>query len=181
MQIGLAVIFMHGDIKQHLKQRYLNFDVHSPILDEQNQIATFLLYNLSGQIIGYQRYNPNGNKNIKGKYFTWRNRTTVALWGLETLTISKSPIFITEGIFDATRLTFHHQTAFATLANDPPRDYWNFLSLLNRPIVVVCDNDTAGRKLAKFGHYVEIPPDNKDLGEAPDDYVMYLIDKYRYF
>jgi len=34
------------------------------------------------------------------------------------------------------------------------------------------------RKLAKFGDYVEVVPDGKDLGESPDDYVKYLLNKY---
>jgi hypothetical protein len=40
------------------------------------------------------------------------------------------------------------------------------------------ENDDAGRKLANFGDYVEVVPDNKDLGEAPDDYVQFLVNKY---
>jgi hypothetical protein len=31
------------------------------------------------------------------------------------------------------------------------------------------DDDDAGRKLAKFGDYVEVVPEGKDLGDAPDD------------
>jgi len=67
-------------------------------------------------------------------------------------------------------------SALATMANDPPRDYMNFLLMLNRPIIAVCDNDKAGRKLAKFGHYIETP--ETDLSDASDDYVQYLIGKY---
>lgn len=44
--------------------------------------------------------------------------------------------------------------------------------------VAVCDNDDAGRKLAKFGDYVEVVPEGKDLGESPDNYVQYLVNKY---
>jgi hypothetical protein len=73
------------------------------------------------------------------------------------------------------------QSAIATLANNPPKDYRNWLQMLTRPVVVVCDNDDAGRKLAKFGNYVEVVPDGKDLGEAPESYVSYLIDKYSSF
>jgi len=40
------------------------------------------------------------------------------------------------------------------------------------------ENDDAGRKLAKFGDYVEVAPDGKDLGEAPNDYVQFLVNKY---
>ena len=37
----------------------------------------------------------------------------------------------------------------------------------------------AGRKLAKFGNYVEVVPNGKDLGEASDNYVRYLVEKYK--
>lgn len=67
-------------------------------------------------------------------------------------------------------------SALATLTNDPPRDYINFLLLLNRPIITICDNDPPGQKLAKFGHYTEVP--ETDLGNAPDEYIRYLIKKY---
>jgi DNA primase len=173
-------------IKQHLQERHLNLELHRPILDEELNIATFLLYNLSGQLVGYQQYNPSGDKKIfnsklEGKYYTYRNKNqpTIAIWGLESYYLSSGPIFLTEGIFDACRMTNVGQSAFATLANNPPKDYRNWLMMLNRPIVVVYDNDAAGRKLAKFGDYVEVVPEGKDLGESSDDYVQYLINKYK--
>jgi hypothetical protein len=173
------------NLKQHLIERHLNLELHRPILDKELNIATFLLYNLSGQLVGYQQYNPSGDKKIfnsklEGKYYTYRNKNqpTVAIWGLESYYVSTGPIFLTEGIFDACRMTNVGQSAFATLANNPPKDYRNWLMMLNRPIVVVCDNDAAGRKLAKFGDYVEVVPEGKDLGESSDDYVQYLLTKY---
>ena len=173
------------NLKQHLIDRHLNLELHRPILDEELNIATFLLYNLSGQLVGYQQYNPSGNKHIfnsklEGKYYTYRNKNqpTIAIWGLESYYISSGPIFLTEGIFDACRMTKVGKTAFATLTCSPPKDYRNWLMMLNRPIVVVCDNDAVGRKLAKFGNYVEVVPEGKDLGESSDDYVQYLVNKY---
>jgi hypothetical protein len=50
------------NIKTHLKQRHLDLELHRPILDEELNIATFLLYNLSGQLVGYQQYQPEGCK-----------------------------------------------------------------------------------------------------------------------
>jgi len=58
------------------------------------------------------------------------------------------------------------------MANDSPKDYMNFLL----PIIAVCDNDKAGRKLVKFGHYIETP--ETDLSDASDDYIQYLMSKY---
>ena len=93
-------------------------------------------------------------------------------WGIESLYSPHKPIFLTEGIFDAARMTSLNFSALATMANDPPRDYMNFLLMLNRPIIAVCDND----KAAKFGHYTEVP--ETDLSDASDSYIEYLISKY---
>lgn len=102
----------------------------------------------------------------------------MCVWGTESLSQSNGVVYLTEGIFDAARMTNLSQSALAALANNPPKDYKNWLELLNRPVVVVCDNDSAGMKLAKFGDHVEVVPQGKDLGDAPDDYVRYLLGKY---
>lgn len=171
------------NLKEHLKQRNLNLELHRPVLDEVNCVASFYCYNLSGQLVGYQQYNPNGDKKVfnskmGGKYYTYRKQPTVCVWGVESLYQSNGVVYLTEGVFDAARMTNLGQSALATLANNPPKDYRNWLQLLNRPVVAVCDNDAAGRKLAKFGHYVEVVPEGKDLGDAPNDYVQYLLNKY---
>lgn len=174
-------------IYQHLKDRHIDIKLHRPVIDFETEIVTFYLYNLSGQIVGYQQYNHRGEKNNKksgtnnkltGKYFTYTRKDTVSVFGIESLKLTDGPVFITEGLFDAARLTERGQSAIAMLANNPPRDYGNFLAFLNRPIVAVCDNDAAGRKLAKYGDYIETTPDSKDLSDASDDYVNYLIQKY---
>lgn len=174
------------NIVEHLKSRHLDLCLHKPLLDFDLSIATFYCWNLSGQLVGYQQYNPQGDKKIfnsrlEGKYYTYRNKNipTVTVWGLESLSISSGPIFVAEGIFDACRMTEIGRAALATLCNNPPKDYRNWLFSLCRPIVAICDNDAAGKKLAKFGHYVEIVPGPFDLGDAPYDYVNYLSQKYR--
>lgn len=170
---------------QHLKNRNLDLNLHRPVLDFETNTATFYLYNLSSQLVGYQQYRPEGSKKVfncaeNGKYYTYRNKNyqTIAVWGVESLYLNSKVIFLTEGVFDAARMTNLEQSAIATLTNNPPKDYRNWLRMLNRPTVAVCDNDDAGRKLAKFGDYVEVVPEGKDLGDAPDDYVQYLLNKY---
>lgn len=173
------------NLKDHLKERHLNLNLHRPVLDEETGVVTFYCWNLSGQLVGYQQYNPNGDKKVfnskmEGKYYTYRNKNvpTVVVWGVESLYQSTGVVYLTEGVFDAARMTNVGASALATLANNPPKDYRNFLQLLNRPVVAVCDNDDAGKKLAKFGDYVEVVPEGKDLGESSDDYVRFLLNKY---
>ena len=171
------------NIYEHLRQRHMSLELHRPIVDEQRCIVTYLLYNLSGQIVGYQQYNPNGEKGVfnskeRGRYYTYRKAPTVTVWGVESLYQSTGPIYLTEGVYDAARMTERGQSALATLCNNPPRDYRNWLRMLGRPIVAVCDNDEAGCKLAKYGDYVEVVPDGKDLGDSSDEYVEYLVGKY---
>jgi hypothetical protein len=176
------------NLQEHLKSRHLNLELHKPVMCEQLGVATFYLYNLSGQLVGYQQYNPNGdskvfNSKLHGKYYTYRNKSlqTVAVFGVESLYQSNGVVYLTEGVFDAARLTNVGQSALAMLTNNPPKDYRNFLRLLNRPLVSVCDNDVAGKQLAKLGDYVEVVPKAKDLGEASEDYVNYLVTKYASF
>ena len=171
------------NLKEHLRQRNLNLELHRPILDYEHNVCTFYCWNLSGQVVGYQQYNPLGDKKIfnsklEGKYYTYRKLPTVVVWGVESLYQSDGVVYLTEGIFDACRMTNLGQSALAMMANNPPKDYKNWLKMLNRPTVAVCDNDVAGMKLAKFGDYVEVVPQGKDLGDAPDDYVEYLLNKY---
>lgn len=176
---------VYTDLPKHLKDRYLNLELHRPFLDLDLCIATFYCWNPSGQLVGYQQYNPNGNKQIfnsklEGKYYTYRNKNvpTVVVWGVESLYLTNGAIYLTEGIFDAARMTYRGQSALASMTSTPPKDYRNWLEMLRRPIVAVCDNDRAGKELAVFGDYVETVPEGKDLGESPESYVTHLIQKY---
>jgi DNA primase len=169
-------------VKQHLVNRHLDLDLHHPIIDEINRIATFYLYNLSEQIVGYQQYRPDGSKKKsnnpkEGKYFTYRRKDTHSIWGLESLSLSPNVVFLTEGIFDACRLTQFGYSALAVLSNNPSLDLRNWLMMLNRKVIVIADNDNAGRKLAKFGHCVEFTEEH-DLGDSSNEYVKNLVLKY---
>lgn len=166
----------------HLKYRHLDVALHRPIIDDEEGVATFYLWNLSGQMVGYQQYRPGADKQAKnhpkdGRYYTYRKQPTVAVWGVETLYLTPHVVFVTEGIFDACRLTERGVSALAVLSNDPSADVGNFLSMLNRLVVVVADNDKAGRRLAKFGN-VAVFTDEKDLGDANDEFVVNLVRRF---
>ena len=42
----------------HLESRHLDVELHRPMVDDQERVATFYLWNLSGQLVGYQRPLP---------------------------------------------------------------------------------------------------------------------------
>jgi hypothetical protein len=171
-----------SDLLEHLKSRHLNVELHRPVCDELENVATFFLWNLSGQLVGYQQYRPNGEKKPQnnpkeGKYYTYRKQPTVAVFGVESLHLTPDVVFLTEGVFDAARLTNRGVSALAVLSNNPTADLANWLYCLNRKVVAVCDNDSAGRKLAKFGNVVEYTQD-KDLGDSTEEYVTHLLTEH---
>lgn len=174
--------------------RHVDLNLHPVWFDEAERVATFPLWNLSGQFAGYQAYRPDASKvkknDVKGKYYTYRgvklmprHSRTVTVWGLESWYLS-TVLFVTEGVFDAARLTELGLSAVALLSNDPAMDTKNWLAMVRtqRPVVAVCDPGKAGFKLAKVGHeahVVNVPgmPD-ADLSDAPDEYVREMVASY---
>lgn len=166
----------------HLKCRHMDVALHHPLVSDEEQLATFYLWNLSGQLVGYQQYRPNGDKKKfnnpkEGRYFTYKKQQTVTVWGVESLHLSPKVLFVTEGIFDAVRLTKRGFSAVAVLSNNPPNDYRNWFMSLSRKVIAVCDSDEAGKRLAKFGN-VAFFTKEKDLGDSTEEEVTYLIEKF---
>lgn len=171
-------------VLQHLHSRRLDTSLHRVWVDENEGVATFPLWNLSGQMIGYQQYRPCANKQKANhpkmsRYFTYRKNKTVGVWGLESWKLSNT-LFVTEGVFDACRLTSLGYAAVATLSNDVDDSLkrWLWTVKKSRWVVAVCDNDSAGRRLAKYGHLSHIV-ESGDLGSASDEYVRNLVKNYR--
>lgn len=145
-------------------------------------LATFYLWNVSKGMIGYQRYNYKGNKKVSGdlaeaKYFTHITKPNFGVWGLETFHYREDILFITEGIFDAVRIHNLGLPAIAVLANCP-NGINNWLTGLGRWIVVVADDDKAGKELLKFGDAGIICPGSHDLGDMTDEEVRQLLTNY---
>ena len=168
---------------KHLHSRYMNTDLHRVWVNENEGIAVFPVWNLSNQFIGYQQYRPDKSKEknnnpLEGRYFTRIKDGKVGVWGLESWDLSNT-LFVTEGIFDACRITNLGYSAIATFGNDigNTTKSWLWMIRKTRKVVTVCDNDNdgAGLKLAKYGNVSITVSDYKDLGEAPNEYILDLI------
>ena len=165
------------NMKAHLAERHFDPSRYSGVLiDPSEEAVTFLLWNLSGQCVGYQTYRPAGTKernNIKGesKYYLMPGeedpngvrdaRKRIAVWGLETY-VPGETLYVTEGVFDAAVLHTLGLPAIAVLANHPKKLRSWLRTLPNRTVAVV-DGDSAGRKLGRVcDEMFECPP-----GEDP--------------
>lgn len=166
------------NILQHLKDREI-IDFRHIILGDE--CCYFMLYNLSGQIVGTQRYSPIGIKNCNNatrlywiehdknqlKYLPFILPSQLAVWGLHTYDVHK-PLYIVEGVFDAAILHNLGLSAIAVLGNDP-KDLKSWLRTLHNYKIVIPDNDStlhAGDKLHKYGdEVIFLPQEYNDLNE----------------
>ena len=174
-------------IREHLLSRGCDPARARVIVDDEADVATFLMWNLSGQLVGYQRYDPSGEKvhshgrpqdDVGMRYYTYmgeenpdarKGRRRLGLWGLETLRVGQPMLFMVEGVFDAIRLHNLGLPAVATLTNDP-RHLMNFIRTLSRRTVAILDRDASGSRLARFADEAHVvPAPSKDLGEMSDD------------
>lgn len=193
-----------NDIVSHLKDRGVDLEKTNVIVDKENNYAVFLLYNLSGKLIGYQNYNPNADKTFHQKssftkkmstnemksmmrYFSYMSKfddkrkvSEIAVYGLETLKESDKILFITEGIFDIIKIHNQGLPGIAVLSNDP-KLIRPWLSLLPQKKIVIYDNDKAGRKLAKLGDVsYTVPEPFNDLGDMGDKEVSEFLKTIKY-
>ena len=175
--IKLKHLLEDFDIEAHLRERGVDPSKTKVIMDMENGIATFMLYNLSGQAVGYQRYNPRGDKkdhsnSLAAKYYTYITKESpkiakLAVWGTENIDPRNPYLFVTEGIFDANKLKNAGYPAIAVLTNNPEH-LRPWFKILNKKIVAIVDKDSAGSKLKKYAdQWFEVPDGFKDLGEMP--------------
>lgn len=183
-------------IEDHLLRRGVDPNRIHLLVDKDSNTATFLIFNLSGKLVGYQQYNPVGEKSFRqtkdekykdlAKYWTYvtkggefNNKREIAVWGLDTYDWSKE-LFITEGIFDAAKIHNAGYAAIATLSNDPePVKEWFRVVGKQKRLIAILDNDQshAGDALRKYAHESYKTPDPfKDLGDMPQTAVNEFIE-----
>lgn len=169
---------------KHLKSRRLYPKYYKCHLDEESGIATFFIFNLSGQLVGYQTYNPHMPKfrtNLtpqEQRYFTYitgRKDTRMnAFWGLDRYDYTKEIVFITEGIFDA--CVFHNlgYNAFACLANNPKKLRTVFKTM-NHRFIGIADGDDAGALLVETIDEIIQMPSGKDPNDLTDKELVIIL------
>ena len=148
---------------KHIQTRsfgILGFDQDEGVawVDYEGEVVTFPLWNLSGQLVGYQKYSwdkPKSNKvnPIDQKYFTRLPKGTLGFYGLDLLPLGYlGPIYLVEGIWEALVGWFFGIPCIAILGVvkkgvDSSKLTW--LNTLPNEIIPLCQNDDAGRCLAK--------------------------------
>jgi len=182
------MLFENYDLIQHLKGRGIDPEKTRVIIDEEDGDTYFFLYNLSGQMVGYQKYNPKYPKTGQGKlndprltkYFNWVSDEgygkKVAVWGLESLEWTNEYLFITEGIFDIARVHESGYPGIAVLCNDPSESLKSWLETLPQKKIVIYDNDKAGKKLKKLGDYSFTIESAKDLNDLSREEAKVFLD-----
>lgn len=171
-------------IRQNLIDRQFDIEKYSCWIDEESNQLTVPLFNLSGEMVGYQKYNPNSdskktNNPFDGRYFTRLSSNKTGIWGLES--INHLPfVFVQEGIFDACRLHNLNLPAVAILSYSNKQVFQN-LNLLNKKLISIIDNDSSGIKLGrKVDDFIQISFENvKDVGDCTDEQIYELLEKLK--
>ena len=119
-------------------------------------------------MVGYQQYRPGApkqqNNPKEARYFNKLKDCRVGVWGLESWNFTNT-LFLTEGVFDAARLTKNGVSALAILTYRVGKtcDNWLWAVSKSRPIVSVCEGDSSGRKMSIYGHESLYLPDGEDV------------------
>ncbi len=158
---------MTETFKQHVERRRMGTDVgwvcHS------QEVVTFPLWNLSGQMLGFQQYRwdmpKKGNHPYLQKYFTYLPKGKVAVFGLEYIPENYfGDVIVVEGIWEAVALISIGKKAIAVLGNNP-KQLKGWLNSMPWNIIPYCQPDKAGKKLANLNKQNAVFFD-KDIDEV---------------
>lgn len=146
--------------KDHLKHRGLTDDIYCWI-DYEKELVSFPLFNLTGEFIGYQRYDHSAPKirSNNGRYYTYigkkyrpdKRTPPIVFWGMEYFKSAEDILFVTEGVWDAVRVIEAGYPAIAILCNDPNRQFLRWFSMVSSHLITVAllDQGIAGDMLKK--------------------------------
>ena len=163
-------IFLH----EHLQSRFFDISRYNGVyISIDDYVICFTLWNLSGQMCGYQQYKPLENKDKRnnpkeGRYYTSihgnKHEKPIALWGIESLQYNEDVLVLCEGIFDACRFHNHDIPAVAVLGSSW-KHYKNWILSLNRYIYKAEDQE--GSSLGPFKS-ITLPSVREDFGSCSE-------------
>jgi hypothetical protein len=139
------------------------------------------------KLIGYQRYDWRADKKRdngpKGRYFTWVSEPykKCYAYGYDNL-FGHGPLFVTEGIWDAIRVTANWFDCLALLTATPTKQTKQWLRFVasGRPIIAIADSD---KKLGTgWADHQIVPnsrhPDFKDISDMPHEKAGEFLNEY---
>lgn len=171
---------MTFDMKKHLKERFFTEHLYNS-LTVTDESMTVMLWNLSGQAVGYQVYSPLKPKKSavpqEAKYFTHVTKGHTAMFGTETIGWNSPFMFITEGIFDAARLHSNGLPAIAVLGNNPLH-LVSWFKTLPFTTVAAVQGDKAGLMLALSTDRAVFLPETHDVNDLDEQTFLKLFSPY---
>jgi hypothetical protein len=168
---------MKTDLINHLESRHMDLSLYPNSVSVSGDLTTFYLWNLSGQLLGYQDYNyksmiKQSNEPREARYFSYTSRP--AVWGLEFDMRGFDYVFLVEGVFNAARLHKAGCPAIAMLGSNPV-DMKSFLKCLPQRKIVIAEDGKAGKMLIKYGdRYVQLLG-NEDVGDLDENNFQILL------
>lgn len=149
------------------------------VIDHENELYTRLMYNLCGQLVGYQRYNWKATKEKKnqetGRYYTYFTKgfksISISLMGFEHLKYGET-LYLVEGMFEQATANAYGVNCLAVLSNNP-QHLKNWLYTYPGKIIALCQNDPAGKVLQKMADSAIMLP--QDVDELSKQELLNLI------
>lgn len=165
---------------RHLVSRHCHPSRYPTSLRLADNEAYFYLYDIHGNLRGYQKYNPlyekkNTNNPKLARYFT--HSRVPSVWGLETLDYNDAYLFVTEGVFDACRVHTFGRNCVAVLGCTPNK-LKEQLMLLPFITVALCDGDKAGKALARCTDRSVMMPEGEDVSSVDEEWLSRTLVDY---
>jgi DNA primase len=172
---------MNSDFYYHLLKRGWSPYIKSWV-DWDQELITFPIYTIDGKMVGYQKYNWKEDKtrDNQARYYTYADKAykNCVVYGLDNC-FGYGPVFITEGIWNALRITNCFRDSLAMLCNNPSKQTKQWLKMVypNRTIVAICDNDEAGKLLGRSADYSFVAPiEYGDINDMSTDECMRFLE-----
>jgi len=147
-------------------------------VDAEGETITFPLLTIDrAKLIGYQRYQWDAEKirgNVPGRkqrYYTWMPDAYkgMAIYGWDNC-FGHGPLFVTEGIFDALKVTNCWHDCVALLTNSPSKQFKQWFRDVTRyrRVIALMDSGESHDRWQQIANKTFYPPNNyDDIGDVP--------------